>query len=71
MPQMGHKWGQVVMTTTQKPTKEAVIKARCDSGLKRAVDQIAMLQQLDSSDIVRIAVAAYVQKFQTGSFQRG
>ena len=53
------------MKNTQKPAKTAVLRARCDSRLKSDVWQVALLQRLDESDIVRIAVANYVQKIQS------
>lgn len=58
---------------TKRPNKDAVIKARCDANLKKAVDEVAMFQQLDTADIVRIAVSTYVHKFKasTGEFARG
>lgn len=46
-----------------RPNKEAVIKARCDSSLKKEVEQVAFIQELDVADIVRKAVRQYVQDF--------
>jgi antitoxin component of RelBE/YafQ-DinJ toxin-antitoxin module len=46
-----------------KQNKDAVLKARCEPELKDAVDQVAQRQRLDTSDIVRIAVAKYVETF--------
>lgn len=40
-----------------------MIRARCDVELKRSIEQIAAIQQLDAADIIRIACAAYVLKF--------
>lgn len=51
-------------TNLKKLSKDAILRARCDSRLKQNVERIAYVQQLDESDIVRIACAAYVQKFQ-------
>ena len=51
-----------------KPLKGEVIRARCSDDLKRAVERIALIQQLDTADIVRIAVATYVQNFRQAHF---
>jgi hypothetical protein len=50
-------------TMLRKLEKDAILRARCDSRLKQNVGRVALLQQLDESDIIRIACAAYVQKF--------
>jgi hypothetical protein len=50
--------------TLRKMAKDAILRARCDARLKEDVSRVAYLQRLDESDIVRIAVANYVQKFQ-------
>jgi predicted transcriptional regulator len=57
----------------KKPNKSKILKARCDADLKSSVDQIAAIQRLDASDIVRLAVFSYVQNFQSqlGSVARG
>lgn len=55
------------MKTLKRLSKDAILRARCDARLKENVNRVAYLQQLDESDIVRIAVAAYVQKFQGAS----
>jgi predicted transcriptional regulator len=47
----------------KKQNKDKVLKARCDAELKSRVDQIAAIQRLDASDIVRQAVFSYVQNF--------
>lgn len=44
--------------------KGTVIRARCDGGLKRQLEQVAAIQQLDVSDIIRIACTSYVLRFQ-------
>lgn len=49
----------------KKQAKAEVIRARCDAGLKQSIEQIAMIRQLDTADIVRQALSAYVQKFKT------
>lgn len=45
--------------------KNAILKARCKTEMKEAVDRVALHQQLDHSDIIRIAVATYLQNFAT------
>ena len=49
----------------KKQAKAEEIRARCDAGLKQSIEQIAMIRQLDTADIVRQALSAYVQKFKT------
>lgn len=44
--------------------KNSVIRARCDVNLKLSIERIAAINQLDPSDVIRIACANYVQKFQ-------
>lgn len=48
----------------QKPAKDAEIKARCSHELKRSIEQLARFQQLDASDIIRIACAQYISQCQ-------
>lgn len=48
--------------------KKELIKARCDAGLKRQLEHVAILQQMDVSDIIRIACAAYVLKYQQPNY---
>lgn len=40
-----------------------MIRVRCAPDLKRKVYQIAQFKELDSSDIIRIALNDYIQKF--------
>jgi hypothetical protein len=65
----GTTWLQIgnMKTNLKRLAKDAILRARCDSRLKENVEKIAYLQQLDESDIVRIACAAYVQKFQANA----
>jgi hypothetical protein len=49
--------------TLQKQAKNEVLRARCDSNLKSNVVRIASRLMLDESDVVRIAVNEYTQKF--------
>lgn len=63
---MGHKNGYYSMKSNKPATrknKEEIIRARCDSSLKQSIYNVAMLQQLDPSDIIRMACAAYVNRF--------
>src|SRR5690606_29782277 len=48
--------------------KDELIKARCDAGLKRQLEHVAVLQQMDVSDIIRIACSAYVLKYQQPNY---
>ena len=49
-----------------KPTKSASITVRCSMDLKQQVDALAAQWNLDTSDIVRMAVEDYVaQRFGT------
>lgn len=48
---------------TAKPAKDAEIKARCAHELKESLEQLARFQQLDLSDIIRIACHQYVTQF--------
>lgn len=43
--------------------KTEVLRARCDSRLKEDVERVAYLKQLDSADIIRIAVSDYIRRF--------
>jgi antitoxin component of RelBE/YafQ-DinJ toxin-antitoxin module len=52
---------------TARPKKKAVLKARCDDALKEQVEQLAHTNQLDSSDIVRIAVVNYLQQIRAAA----
>lgn len=45
-----------------KTPKNAVIRARCHSDLKRDVDEVARLQNVDPADIIRKAVLNYVER---------
>jgi hypothetical protein len=55
------------MKTDGKIKKAALIRARCSLELKLAIEQVAAIQQLDSSDIVRMACNHYVLKFKQPS----
>ena len=44
------------------PTKFTVIRARCDAGLKRRVDQFCEATGLSEADIVRLAVNDYLAR---------
>lgn len=47
-----------------KQAKDAVIRARCPKTLKDSVEEIARIQKIDSSDVVRIALDSYVARIQ-------
>lgn len=51
------------MMKTTKQSKPEILRARCTDDLKRNVERVASIQQLDEADIVRMACAAYVAKF--------
>lgn len=44
------------------PTKTEVLRVRVEPRFKQDVRQIAILKELDDSDIVRIAVKDYIQR---------
>jgi hypothetical protein len=45
-----------------KEPKDAVIRARCVSALKKDLEDVARLQGIDSADVLRIAAQNYVRK---------
>jgi len=47
-----------------------MLRARCLPSLKQEVAQVAMLQGLDESDIVRIACTRLVQQFKQPSLSQ-
>lgn len=49
-------------TLVTKERKKAVIRARCPESLKRAIEDVARIQKVDSADIIRIACESYVTK---------
>jgi len=53
------------MATMKKDPKNAVIRARCPDVLKQQIEEIAKMQKLDPSDIIRIACDTYVARVQT------
>lgn len=48
-----------------KPRKNAVIRARCPDVLKQQIEEIAKIQKVDPSDVIRIACDNYVARIQT------
>jgi hypothetical protein len=46
----------------KREAKTEILRARCDSALKRDLQLLAQLRMLDTSDIVRIACADYVHR---------
>jgi hypothetical protein len=54
-----------------KPKKSAVIRARCDEGMKRSVEELAVLKELDPADIIRMAVRSYIRHFISGTSDHG
>lgn len=53
------------MNTRQMKTE--ILRARCTLEMKRDVNQIAELQQLDEADLVRIACANLIRQFKQPS----
>ena len=51
-------------TSMKRPLKKQVIRARCEPSLKEQIERVAYLQQLDPADIIRVACAQYVHRFQ-------
>jgi len=54
----------------KRANKEEMLRARCLPSLKQEVAQVAMLQGLDESDIVRIACTRLVQQFKQPSLSQ-
>jgi hypothetical protein len=48
----------------KRSAKTTVIRARCDESLKTGIERIALISQLDTADIIRIACNNYIQQFQ-------
>jgi hypothetical protein len=46
-----------------KLKKSEMVRFRCEPMLKMEVRQVALLKQLDDSDIIRIALRDYIDKF--------
>lgn len=46
-------------------TRQAVLRARCDTRMKKAIDAIARRRHCDVSDVIREAVALHIER-QTG-----
>jgi hypothetical protein len=51
----------------RKSGKTEMLRVRCEPRFKQEIRQIAILKQLDDSDIVRIAVNDYIQRVKTAA----
>jgi hypothetical protein len=49
-------------TQPMKQPKKSVIRARCSDDLKRGVEELARLQNVDPADVIRIAVQKHIQR---------
>lgn len=57
-------------TQMRRNVKDSTIRARCPKALKNDVETVAYLKGLDAADIIRMAVAEYVQKFRSADVPR-
>lgn len=48
----------------QKPRKTDAARVRMDPTLKQRLNQLAMIQSLDLSDVIRMACVAYLARHQ-------
>ena len=48
----------------EKPRKTAAARVRMEPALKQRLEQLAMIQCLDVSDIIRMACMAYIARYQ-------